>query len=575
MNKLKQVLMGDRVGGTRVVPVTVKIVIVFTLMILVSNFTSNYINLIYNGGELENLMRRLLSKELQDIHAFSNNQFEILKFNNDRAAAIKAIENKSLFELKNSRAFVLGVNTDGKVIFQSSKIKKRFGTLEDKNALGKMNERRIKKILNGDLQELAFNGQEYFAVYKFNESWDVFLIRGEERDQFYENQRKIYRNISIIIIIITLASALMGIFLLRHVLRFITVITHHIMNMVQTQRLEIIDLKNAPNDDITYMGMAFNSLSGTINNLVGIFRKFVNQDIVVKAYRDRKVDLEGKPQNLTILFSDIKSFTNITETLGTDIIKLLNLYYDRSIRDVINHDGIIGAIIGDALLAVYGAMEHDNGQIVNENKSYQAILSGYKIQETARDLRKDMRKIKESAILDHNGLTPTEAAVYKAVQLQVGVGIDGGEVFYGTIGSFVRMTNTVIGDNVNAASRLEGLTRIYKVPLICSEYVKNDVEENRPHHGFDFIEIDTVQVKGKTVGKKIYWPLPHKYRTQRILRDVELFSQGLELYYKGDWARAHEFFSQGQTMLAKLFTERTESKKSPSDWNGIWEMKTK
>jgi len=69
------------------------------------------------------------------------------------------------------------------------------------------------------------------------------------------------------------------------------------------------------------------------------------------------------------------------------------------------------------------------------------------------------------------------------------------------------MTNTVIGDNVNSASRLEGLTRIYKVPVICSDFVKEDIEKNVTNHGIRFIEIDQVQVKGKTVGKRVYWPL--------------------------------------------------------------------
>ena len=97
---------------------------------------------------------------------------------------------------------------------------------------------------------------------------------------------------------------------------------------------------------------------------------------------------------------------------------------------------------------------------------------------------------------------------YEAVRIDIGVGIDGGEVFYGNIGSNKYMANTVIGDNVNSASRIEGLTRIYKLPVLCSEYVRDEVMKVPDGaRRYRFFEIDTVQVKGKLEGKKIYFPL--------------------------------------------------------------------
>ena len=132
---------------------------------------------------------------------------------------------------------------------------------------------------------------------------------------------------------------------------------------------------------------------------------------------------------------------------------------------------MIGSIIGDALLAVYGVLE-DSGK----NKSYQAVMAAYKLHEVTELLGMRMSNIRDEIIRQQGKLSAGEEKIYKAVLLEIGVGIDGGEVFYGTLGSYVRMTNTVIGDNVNAASRMEGLTRVYKVPVICSEYVKSDIE---------------------------------------------------------------------------------------------------
>jgi len=513
-------------------------------------------------------MHQLLGKDLRDIYTFCNTQYEIYSYNRDLQASVQGMRDKGLHELKNKKAIVLGIKPDGKLLFQSSRIK-QFETFPDLLSLRDMLKKKEKRIEEG-FMTVSYNNEEYFAIYKYNKKWDMFILRGEEVNEFYARSRTIFIYISIIVVLVTLISAVVGIFFVRFLLRYIGIITNSIMKMVNDQQLELIPLDKAPNDDITYLGVAFNSLSSTINNLVNIFRKFANKDIALKAYRDRQVKLEGTQRQLTVLFSDIKSFTFITETLGTDIIKLLNLHYDKAIREIVRFDGVIGSIIGDALLAVYGVFEESS-----ENKSYQAIQSAYKIQDVAESLRMKMHKRRDDAIRSQGALTKEEESVYKAVLLEVGVGIDGGEVFYGTIGSYVRMTNTVIGDNVNAASRLEGLTRIYKVPVICSEYVKDDVDENVQDSAIHFVEIDTVMVKGKTIGKKVFWPIPDKLYDKKMQSQISSFSSGLELYYNGDWKKAYKFFSKCSLPLAEVFKDRTKNYECPKRWNGIWEMKTK
>ena len=89
-----------------------------------------------------------------------------------------------------------------------------------------------------------------------------------------------------------------------------------------------------------------------------------------------------------------------------------------------------------------------------------------------------------------------------------------------------------------------------------------------------FIEIDTVQVKGKTIGTKIYWPILNDDYTIKIKKEVEKFDEGLKAYYKGEWSKAAKSFKSCKLKIAKTFVERTTTKK-PAKWNGIWEMKTK
>jgi adenylate cyclase len=572
-----------KIGNTRVVPITSRIIVIFTISILVVSFASNYINLAFNRTEQIKMMKQLLVKDLKEVYDFCNTQYELYQFSKEDPNAYQSsmamIESNALRQLKNRKSITLGLKINGGIMFQASKIKK-LSSFSDHKALRLIKQQQRKGTGEGTLT-FFINQEEYFGIYKYVPKWDVYLVRAEELNEFNEGSRRIFRDISVIIGIITLACTLIGIYIIRHTTRFIDQITTAIMKMIQTQQLELIDLEGATNDNITFMGMAFNSLSSSINNLLSIFRKFVNKDIAVQAYQEKTVRLEGTQKELAVLFSDIKGFTYMTETLGTDIIKILNLHYHRAIREIFQYNGLIGSIIGDALLAVFGIHLGDDQK--QSNKSYQAVLAGYGIQEVAADLRTEMRNRHDEILAFKGKLTEEEEQVYQAVLLEVGVGIDGGTVFYGNIGSYERMTNTVIGDNVNAASRLEGLTRLYKVPVICSEYIKNDIEQHLPEHGIYFLELDTVQVKGKTIGQKIYWPimpgtLPAASKAETandFAMDLKRFESGLALYYQGQWREAFQVFSQCHLPPAGEFCERTRGGEPPREWSGIWNITIK
>ncbi len=247
------------------------------------------------------------------------------------------------------------------------------------------------------------------------------------------------------------------------------------------------------------------------------------------------------------------------------------MHYDRAIREIVKYDGTIGSIIGDALLAMFGTMSDYS----KKNKSLSAVYAAYEIHKVAYNLREEMTRKKDDYVDKKGALTPAEEKVYKAVLIEVGVGIDGGEVFYGNIGSYVRMTNTVIGDNVNASSRLEGLTRIYKVPVICSEYIKNDIEQNTNNSEIVFVELDMVQVKGKTEGKKIFWPILKSDYNGELRRELKIYEGALKNYYSGNWTKAFPEFSKCKLPMAEVFKERTAAKKAPKNWRGIWAMTSK
>ncbi|MGB0204714.1 MAG: adenylate/guanylate cyclase domain-containing protein [Neptuniibacter sp.] len=562
---LKELLKFDRIGGVKVIPVSFKIVVILSIFIVVSNITTNYASLVFSRINQVYFTKQLLIKDLKDISNYSNVQWQIYELNKDAASAIRSIRDKSLFELKNEGSAILGFKDNGEVVFSTF----------DENEDISFNEKPIfstqslgSEKVNEDYVVTDINGKKYFGIYKYNQHWDMYIFRAEEEDAFYESSWHSFFIIIVVIFFITVFSAVTGSYIIRYILRFISVITESIMDMTQKQKLVPIPLKGAPNDDVTYMGMSFNVLSRNMDMLVNIFKKFTDRDIVKKAYTNKEVRLEGEQRNLTMLFTDIKGYTHMTETLGTDIIKLLNIQYDHAIESIYKYDGAIASIIGDALLAVYGVMESDR------NKSHAALLSSFEVIDATRNLQEKMKLKKAELLEQHGRLTEEEEAIYQAVLVDVGIGIDMGDVFYGTIGSQLRMTTTVIGDKVNAAARLEGLTRIYDIPVICSGAVRDDVLSHVDLPLVEFIKIDQVQVKGKSEAIEIYWPVHRNQLSDDFLKEIEIFHVGLPHYFSGDWKQANTLFQKCSLPLAKTFIERTQQD-APVDWEGIWVLTSK
>ncbi len=577
-------------GQTRIIPISFKILAIFTVLLLLSNFATNTINLILSQRQIINLNNTIMVSQLKDLFSAAGNQYQIYSFSGDRNGCIESLKNVAKKGFSMPESFAGAFDRQGNILFEvfangtetdEQKIKRlmvleaetannseesEFGdyTFSDKLALERINADFENGITDGSINFETREGS-YFGVYKFQEDWQCYFIRAELRADTNHSTFVVLALISLAILILLILFLIVGFKVFGKILANVKNITKSLYEMQQNQKLENIDLSTSPNDDITYLAASFNSLASTINNLLGIFQKFVSKDVVAKAYTEHQIKLEGRQRNLTILFSDIKSFTYRTETLGNDIIDLLNVHYDQVIHAVHENKGVIGSIIGDAILAIYGT-EHGS------KKSLESLESAWKITKLTASLREKMIE-RRAQIEKERSLTESEERVYKAVLIDVGVGIDGGNVFYGNIGSNEHMTNTVIGDNVNSASRLEGLTRIYHLPVICSQYVKNEVEKQTKK--YSFFEIDTVQVKGKTEGKKIYFPVALDECEEGMAQKFEIYEKALSAYYKGDWTEARSCFKKCNLEVAQVFIERMGRQSAPADWSGIWTMTTK
>ncbi len=562
----------SRVGKTRIIPIGLKMLLIFICLILLSNFITNFISLHLTQRQIINLNNTIMVSQLKELYTTSSNQYQIYSYSGNREESIDAMCKVARTGFDNANSLALGVTNDGEIEFLTDANELAVFPSFDSNALMLLNQNKEKGIEEGSISFSSPYG-DYFGVYKYQDDWGYYIIRAELRSDLEKSNYRIYGIISALIIIFTLLFVAAGYITINREFRSLRSFTDDLIEMQKKKKLDLIDISKAPNDDVTYLAASFNSLSMQVSNLLDTFQKFVSKDIVAKAYAGRDVGLEGKQQDLAMLFSDVKSFTYRTETLGNDIIEVLNVHYNRVIHNVHENSGIVGSIIGDAILAIYGTLDS------KRSKAYNAVISAWNITRATAELRQEMQGRREE-IEKQRKLTESEESVFQAVMVDVGVGVDGGKVFYGTIGRNdfddprqSHMTNTVIGDTVNSASRLEGLTRIYHIPVVVSESIKDEVTAETAR--YKFIEIDTVQVKGKTKGKKIYFPFDTNEMDEALLEKYQKFEEGLKAYYDGDWKAARKIFKGLELDVTQVFLERMGIKSAPADWSGIWTMTTK
>ena len=235
---------------------------------------------------------------------------------------------------------------------------------------------------------------------------------------------------------------------------------------------------------------------------------------------------EASEAELSVLFSDIRSFTNMSEEMTPEEnFKFLNNYL-RFIGPVIGqNNGFIDKYIGDAIMALFGGNHYSGAQ--------DAVTAAVSIQETVKTYNKYRRS---------SGYKP----------ITIGVGINTGKMILGTIGFETRMDSTVIGDTVNLASRLEGLTKKYAIPITISSFTLDSL--NQPDK-FLLREIDIVQVKGKQEAITVYEVFDSN---QAALRDAKLetmerYNEGISLFRQRKWRQSHKLFKE---LMKKLPTDR-------------------
>ncbi|MCQ2754987.1 MAG: CHASE2 domain-containing protein [bacterium] len=207
-----------------------------------------------------------------------------------------------------------------------------------------------------------------------------------------------------------------------------------------------------------------------------IMGKYMSEDVMKDVIKNiDNLGLGGKKAEVTVLFADIRGFTSLSEKMtAQEVSELLNEYFSEMEPIITSYNGIINKFIGDAVMAIFGE------PIQDENHAQNAVKCGFEMLEKVKELHSKWEKEGKPLI-------------------EIGVGVNTGEVFVGNIGSVNRMEYTVIGDTVNLASRLESYNKIYKTKMLISsstyEKVKDISETNL---------IPDVEIRGKAEKMNIY-----------------------------------------------------------------------
>lgn len=281
-----------------------------------------------------------------------------------------------------------------------------------------------------------------------------------------------------------------------------------------------------------------------------LFGQYVPPQLVERMAHDPdRYSMAGQSAELSVLFSDIRDFTRIAESLpAKDLARLMNIYLDRMTAIVSAQWGTLDKYIGDAIMAFWGA------PVADAEHARRTVLA-------ALAMRAAMPAVN------------AELAAHGWPALSIGIGINTGNMVVGDMGSTVRKAYTVIGDAVNLASRLESLAPRYGVTIVVGE-------ATRQAAGADIIwrELDRVRVKGKGHAVSIYEPLGLAGElAAEELNHLSRWQQALQCYRQRDWVAAQEALAgllaeAPECYLYRVFADRTAAFSAappPDGWDGI------
>ena len=283
--------------------------------------------------------------------------------------------------------------------------------------------------------------------------------------------------------------------------------------------------------------------------------RYMDPGIADQLLEDGGDIMGGQDTTATLLFSDLRSFTNITESLGAQgTVKLLNEYFEIMVECITEQGGMLDKFIGDAIMAAFGL------PISHEDDEDRGVKAG---------INMISRLWKWNELREKDGKPP----------LDMGLGLNTDKIVAGNIGSQKRMDYTMIGDGVNLAARLESACKQYNARILISDFTFKKLKGT-----YRIRNIDDVVVKGKTEPIGVYEVLDYHNDTTfpNLMDVVNHFNEGRKKYKTGNFNDAINSFTEcikanENDNLSKTYIDRCNQliKENPKEWDGVWVMKSK
>jgi adenylate cyclase len=283
--------------------------------------------------------------------------------------------------------------------------------------------------------------------------------------------------------------------------------------------------------------------------------RYIDPNIADQLMSDGSDIMGGQETIATVLFSDVRSFTTITEALGAQgTVTLLNEYFDIMVEAINEQGGMVDKFIGDAIMAGFGI------PFPHEDDEDRGVRAGINMIKRLWEWNKQREK---------EGKMP----------IDMGLGLNTDKLLSGNIGSSKRMDYTMIGDGVNLAARLESACKSYAARILISDFTYQKLKGT-----YQIRYIDDVIVKGKTeavgVREVLDYHTPETF--PNLMDTVNHFNEGRISFKAGDWDKGIRSFNEclkanPNDKLSKIYIDRCETMKerNPKDWDGIWVMETK
>lgn len=281
------------------------------------------------------------------------------------------------------------------------------------------------------------------------------------------------------------------------------------------------------------------------------FVQYLNKGLLNKLLDNPDhLKLGGERRHMTVMFSDIRDFTSISEKVEPEeLVQFLNEYLTDATDTIFEHQGAVDKYLGDAIMALW------NAPILDANHAKNACVAALEMIDVLEEFNRNAE--------DH------------IPELKIGVGVNTGEMLVGNLGSMRRFDYTVMGDNVNLSSRLEGLTKQYQVSIIIGSGTYQELEDEGQLNQFTTRKLDVVTVKGKSKPIEIY-ELMHPSHYQNLEDLVSKYEEALEKYMKGEFKSAENLFSQLTDPTSELMAKRCqELHSSKTKWPGYWQWDVK